>query len=70
MVEALTHRSTLGRVVEDWLETLGELLKLVQCRISLSPPGVGPFQGSPGVRLETRADTLSWSDGAGWTVVR
>lgn len=48
MVEALTHRSTLGRMVEDCPETPGELLKLVQRRISLSPHGIGPLQGSSG----------------------
>ena len=44
MEEAFTRRSNLWRVVEDSPETVGELLKLVQRRISLSPHGVGTLQ--------------------------
>lgn len=62
MVEALTRRSALGQMVQH-------RIKMVQHRISLSPHGVGPLQGIL-VRHETRADTLSRSDGAGWTVAR
>jgi hypothetical protein len=47
MVEALTHHSALGWVVEYSPETAGELLKIVQRRISPSTHSAGPLKGFP-----------------------
>jgi hypothetical protein len=53
-------------VVEDCPETAGELLKMVQRHISLSPHSVGPLQGFPGeARVKGRHPLMvrwSWVD--------
>jgi hypothetical protein len=67
MVNTFTRHYTL--VVEDCPETAGEILEMVQHRVSFSPHGVGPLRGFT-ERHETRVDTLSRTEGAGWTVAR
>ena len=66
MEEVLTRLSTLGQEVEDCPERVGELLKLESPSLHTA---LAHFRALL-VRHEIRADTLSWPDGAGWTVAR
>jgi hypothetical protein len=53
-------------VVEDCPETVGELLKLVQRRISLSPHGVGSLEGFPGEARDEGGHPLMAMEPGGW----